>query len=100
MYAYGRGVPQDYAAALQWYCLAAAQGEAWAQFALGVMYSQGQGVPQDYVQAHKWFNLAAATHTKKEARDSAVKARDAAADQMTPAQIADAQKLARDWKKQ
>ncbi len=64
------------------------------------MYSMGRGVPQDYVQAHKWFNLAAATHTEKEARDRAVKARDRVAARMTPAQIAEAQKRAREWKKQ
>ena len=64
------------------------------------MYAKGQGVPQDYVQAHKWFNLAAATSTSKPDHDNAVKARDNVAARMTPAQIAEAQKLAREWKKQ
>jgi uncharacterized protein len=101
MYANGHGgVPQDYAAALKWYRLAAAQGEANAQFLLGSMYETGQSVPQDYVQAHKWFNLAAATYIAKEARDRAVKARDDVAALMTPAQLAEAQKRAREWKKQ
>ena len=57
------------------------------------MYVKGQGVPQDYVIAHMWFNLAAARGKK-----NAVKARDIVAAQMTPAQIAEAQKLAREWK--
>ena len=64
----GHGVPQDYAEARKWYRLAAAQGNAEAQFNLGIMYANGHGVPQDYVQAHKWFNLAAATHTDKPKR--------------------------------
>ena len=64
------------------------------------MYYKGNGVPQDYVQAYKWFNLAAATSTEKEARDRAVEARDLVAARMTAAQIAEAQKLAREWKKQ
>ena len=64
------------------------------------MYSTGRGVPQDFVEAHKWLNLAAATHTDKLQRDQAVKARDIVAADMTPAQIAEAQKLASEWKKQ
>jgi TPR repeat protein len=57
-------------------------------------------VPQDYVQAHKWLNLAASRFpaSEKENRDKAVKYRDLATAKMTPAQIAEAQKLAREWK--
>ena len=80
--------------------LAAAQGNSAAQYNLGLMYYNGDAVPQDYVQAHKWFNLAAATFTEKEDCDKAVKARDHVAARMTPAQIAEAQKRAREWKKQ
>ncbi len=93
MYATGRGVPQDDAEAVRWYRRAAAQGDADAQFNLGVMYVDGQGVPQDYVQAHMWVNLAAA-----QGMEDARKARDILAKQMTPAQIAEAQRLAREWK--
>jgi TPR repeat protein len=100
MYGTGRGVPQDDAEAVKWYRLAAAQGSALGQYNLGVRYYNGEGVPQDYVQAYKWFNLAAATSTEKEARDRAVEARDLVAARMTAAQIAEAQKLAREWKKQ
>jgi TPR repeat protein len=57
------------------------------------MYAQGQGVPQDYVRAHMWFNLLAAQGYK-----GASENRDKAARLMTPAQIAEAQKLAREWK--
>ena len=66
------------------------------------MYAKGQGVPQDYVQAHMWFNLAAARYSASEAekreRDQAVKDSDLAVSKMTPAQIAEAQRLAREWK--
>ena len=64
-----------------------------AQFSLGVMYSKGRGVPQDYVQAHMWDNLAAAQDI-----EDARKGRDKLAEHMTPAQIAEAQRLAREWK--
>jgi TPR repeat protein len=92
MYAEGKGVPQDYAAALSWFRKAAEQGYAHAQHNLGFMYVNGQGLPQDYVTAHMWFNLAAAGGYK-----NAVKGRDAVAAQLTPAQIAQAQKLGREW---
>ena len=101
-YENGRGVPQDYAEAVKWYRLAADQGLALAQYRLGVMYGTGQGVPQDYVQAHKWLNLAAARFaaSETEKRDVAAKSRDLMASEMTPSQLAEAQRLAREWKPQ
>jgi uncharacterized protein len=93
MYQLSHGVPQDNEAAVSWYRKAAEQGLAEAQYNLGVMYANGEGVAQDYAAAHMWFNLAAASRNK-----NAVKARDIVAAQLTPAQIAEAQKLAREWK--
>ncbi len=93
MYESGQGVPRDYAEAIKWYRLAAEQGFAYAQHNLGVMYENGQGVPHDYAQAHMWFSLAGAQGDKQ-----AAKQRDIVAKRMTPAQIAEAQKLAREWK--
>ena len=58
-----------------------------------VIHQLGRGVPQDFVQAHMWDNLAAAHGETRSAE-----ARDALAQRMTPAQIAEAQKLAREWK--
>jgi TPR repeat protein len=37
----------------------AQQGDAHAQFDLGVLYYRGQGVPQDYGQAAQWYRKAA-----------------------------------------
>ena len=91
MYDKGEGVPQDHKAAVQWYRRAAEQGHADAQSNLGVMYAQGQGVPQNYVHAHMWLNIAA-SHGDK----TAVKERNLAEKKMTPSQIAEAQKLARE----
>ena len=100
MYYEGMGVSQDYTEALRWYRRAAEQDNADAQVNLGVMYYEGEGVPQDYVQAHKWFNLAASqfSSSQRELRDNAVQLRDEVASKMTSAQIADAQRLAREWK--
>jgi TPR repeat protein len=93
MYKRGQGVPQNEAEAAKWYRLAAEQGYASAQYNLGLMYYQGQGVPQDYVEAHMWWNLAAAAGQK-----NAAKNRDIIARQMTPSQIAEAQRLAKGGK--
>ena len=60
IYAEGRGMPQDEAAAVYWYRLAADQGLAEAQFNLGGMYAQGRGVSQDEAEAARWYRLAAA----------------------------------------
>ena len=93
VYARSQGVPEDIAAAVSWYRKAADRGDASAQSFLGLMYYNGHGGTLDYVQAHMWFNLVAA---KGDA--AAVKNRDLIAKKMTPAQIAEAQKLAREWK--
>ena len=94
MYDKGYGVPQDYEQARQWYEKAAAQGYAKAQYNLGVLYHNGNGVPKNLVQAHKWFNLSAA----KGDNNVGAATRDALAILMTPAQIDEAQRLAREWK--
>jgi len=56
------------------------------------MYANGDGVPQDYVQAPLWLNLAAAGGATQ-----VVTNLDIIAKGMTPDQIADAQRLAREW---
>ena len=86
--AYEKG---DYATALRLWRPLAEQGNADAQSNLGTMYYKGQGLTQDYVQAHMWFSLSAA-------QDGDTNNRDIIAAKMTPAQIAEAQKLAREWK--
>jgi uncharacterized protein len=97
-YANGWGVSQDYKEAVKWYRKAAAQGSAAAQFNLGNMYDRGQGVPQDYVQAHVWFDLAAAGYPPGPDRNDAVKHRDLVTSKMTPVQLEEAQRLAREKK--
>ena len=56
-----------------------------------------EGVQQDYVQAHMWFNLASAASSEKY-RYMIAEYPDDLAKKMTPARIAEAQKLAREWK--
>ncbi len=98
MYYNGEGVPQDDAEAVEWWRKAAEQGYAKAKYNLGVMYNNGAGVPQDDAQAHMWFNLAASRLPTGEDRDRAAENRDIVAERMTPAQISEAEKLAREWR--
>jgi TPR repeat protein len=93
LYENGEGVPRDFAKARLWYEKAAVQGEAKAQFYLGIQSAFGEGGPLDLVQAHMWYSLAAGNGNAH-----APGYRDDLARQMTAAQIAEAQRLAREWK--
>ena len=97
IYRNGQGVPQDNKEAARWYGLAADQGYALGQYNLGLMYAKGRGVPQDYIQAYMWYNLAA-SNSRGDLRLLAVKGRNQAAKEMTPEAIAEAQRLASEWK--
>jgi len=89
----GEGVPENDAAAVKWYRMAADQGYAIAQGYLGAMYGAGQGVPKNYVEAYKWFALAADQELSLEMDPLSF-----LRGKMTPAQIAEGQKLAAEWK--
>jgi uncharacterized protein len=92
-YAKGQGgVRQDYKEAVRWYRRAAEQGESGGAFLLGGMYKRGRGVPQDYVMAHMFYNLAAVSGD-----EDGEYFRDLIAKEMTPSQIAEAQRMAREW---
>ncbi len=96
MYEVGQGVLRSYVEALKWYRRAAQQGDAYAQYRLGFMYYMGQGVSRDYlhyVEAYAWLSLAAARGENR-----ARPLREIVAGKMTPEQIAEAEKLAREWK--
>jgi TPR repeat protein len=86
-------LPKNYAEASKWYLRAANQGLSGAQFILGAMYAKGNGVPRDLVRALMWLNLAMAQHNP-----DATETRDRVEGQMSPAQIAEAQKLASEFK--
>lgn len=95
--AYKRG---DYATAYRLFKPMAEQGHAEAQYNLGGMYFRGQGVPRDFVLAHMWFNLSVSRvpASEGETREATEIIIDLVASKMTPFQIAEAQRLAREWK--
>lgn len=96
LYEYGKGVPQNFVLAGEWYGCAAEQGQATAQYFLGLLYDKGRGVPRDVVLSQKWLILAAARATRAE-RDTYTRMRDAVATKMSTAQRARAQDLAAGW---
>ena len=91
MYDQGKSVPQDWVEATE--RLAAKQGVTVALVSLGKMHAKGRGVPQDYIQAHMWFNLAAA-----QGNESAAENRDQIAEKLSPADVLEAQRMARVWR--
>ena len=93
VYVEGKGGPQDYTEAMKWYRLAADQGHAGGQINLGLMFFKGQGVAQNYVHAYMWATLAA-----EQGVYQAVGGLESLEKIVTPAQIAEAQRLAREWK--
>lgn len=89
MYNEGRGVPQNYTEAMKYYQQAAEQGDAGAQYNIGVMYFNGEGEPQNYVKAYASISVAAALQDPSARENlSIVQAK------MTPEQVAEGQRQA------
>lgn len=95
LYLDGHGVPQNPAEAANWFRRAAEQDYTQAQHNLGAMYGSGQGVKRDLVQAYKWLNICAA-----KGNSGCATQRDLIAKKLKPGQVADAQRLATDFKPQ
>lgn len=93
-YEHGKGITQNYIEARRWYVKAAEQGNVSALNGLGRLHLAGHGVPQNQVEAYKWFNLAAVS-----GEPEFIANRDALAGKLTPAQLAEGQRLASDWAK-
>ncbi len=98
MYLMGEAIPLDYKEAFRWYRASAVQENSSAQGSLGAMYRKGLGLPQDYIQAFMWYDLAVAKSELDQERRLWAKNRDSIAKKMTSEQIAEAQRLAREWK--
>ncbi len=81
----------DHKTALEKFRPMAEKGDSYAQAHMGWAYFHGNGVPKDYALAHMWYNLAATNGNEQGANG-----REQVEKLMTPAQIAEAQKLARE----
>ncbi len=92
-YSNGWSIDKDDAKAVEWWRRAANQGDAMAQAKMGGAYFMGAGVPKDFVLAYMWLNLAAAQGFL-----DTLSIRDSLEQTMTPEQIAEGQRLSREWK--
>ena len=92
-YAKGEGVEKDAAEAVTWYRKAAEQGFAQAQHNLGLCYAKGEGVAKHEVEGYQWFLLAAAQGDENAKKNMAISEK-----WLTREQIAEGQKLARNFK--
>jgi TPR repeat protein len=91
------GLKKNYAEAASWYRKSAVQGNAYAQASLGILYHSGKGLPRDDVQSEMWL-IIAADHVLPDDRDTIVEMRESVAKHLTPEQVAEARRLAREWK--
>jgi hypothetical protein len=96
-YLTGKGVPQDETVAARWTFRAASQGVPGAQLLLAKMLSEGRGTPENNVAAYSWATIAASRLGDKKLRDSASQLRQQIGSALTPDQIAQAEKAAKDW---
>lgn len=90
--AFEAAVAGSFREAYRGYLDLAEAGNAVSQYYLGKMYLKGSGTLQDFCLAHMWFNLAASQDLKKAALQL-----EKLTSQMTAEQLAEAQKMARDW---
>ncbi len=91
------GLKKDYAEAASWYRKSAEQGNAYAQASLGILYHSGKGLPHDDLLSEMWF-IIAAERVDPNDRQTIVDMRDSVAAHLKPEQIAEAQRLALEWK--
>jgi TPR repeat protein len=99
VYFFGQGVPLDYRTSLMWFEKAADQG-CFAAFApTAQMYERGDGTAIDLGKAYMWYNIAIAQLPQGKQRREMGELRDKVAAQMTPAQIAAAQKRSLQFKR-
>jgi TPR repeat protein len=91
-YAHGEGVANDPVEAAKWYRQGAEQNYALAQQNLGRCFYSGRGVAKDWVEAYKWLLLAV-----RQGDDDAKNDMTELESKLTPEQIAEGQKRARDF---
>jgi TPR repeat protein len=97
----GDGVTENDTEAVKWWRKAADQGHGGAQHQLGLAYYSGEAVRKEFVLAYMWFNLSATAAYTEVANvffsPAADEIRDDLEKELTPAEIAEGQRLTREW---
>ena len=96
VYAEATGEMRSTEEAAKWYESAALQGQPYAQYKLAILYVKGDGVPKDFVLAHMWFSISAG-HMLSSGSEAA-RQREMLEGRMTTGQVAEAKRLARDFR--
>ena len=91
LYYNGQGVPQDFQTAIKWFTLAAEQGSLQGQHNIAYMFYSGQGIKIDKVYANMWASIASS-----QGLENSKGLLEAFNKEMTPSQIEEAQRLARE----
>lgn len=89
----GAGLAKNAAVGAEWIRKAAEQGHARAQYGLGACYLEGTGVPKDEVLGYMWTMLAADQWDERAIKDKSTLDRS-----LSPKQIAEGERLAKEWK--
>ena len=93
MYHRGIGVRRNHTEKVRWFLQAAEQGYVPAQSMMGLLYYSGKGIAKDYVQSYMWLSIAASAGDKTNQGTM-----DQLSQEMPPAQLEEARKLAGEWK--
>jgi TPR repeat protein len=91
-YYYAKGTAADYTQSAVWYRKAAEQGDAKAEYSLGISYCWHEGVPLDYAEGYYWIDLGVESGV-----DDTNHWRNFAASHLTAAQVAEQQARAKKW---
>jgi len=100
LYSMGHGVARDDAEAARWFAKAGAQGNWRGQMKMGMCHMCGLGLPMDPVRAYMWFDLAASRATGHDQMLNRNLRDVFASMNLTPDQVAEGKRLAREWKPQ
>lgn len=92
-YAYHLDFDRSYSERFRWYCLAAQAGHAKARYQLGRYYQHGYGIEENARKAYQWYTLS----LEAEHSDEVARQREQLLKDMTPEQIAEAERLAAEW---
>jgi TPR repeat protein len=88
----GHGAKQDNKEATKWYTKSAEKGYAKAQRILGLKHRDGAGVSKNIVTARMWLNIAGSYGSEEALKEGYHLKKE-----MTPDQVAESDKLTREW---
>ena len=96
IYLGGADIAPDLPRAFFWFKRGVKLYDPMAYYHLGEMYAAGKGAPRDLIEAYKWFDLAAGLFAFQLNRGT--EARDKIREKLMPAQVAEGQKRASEYR--